>query len=384
MTKRINRNQVPTVLSSSSLIDAEEGYVPRGGPSTRARLAEAMAKSWRQLHLGDQVSEVSHITGRPDSCILGKSLNNVTSSQSSERNNLDSSARLSRSSKNTSSTIATQTFSPKTSENNIESYDQRKTSNTNNTARFILTNTGNLTTPQLHNALQYTLRPGLQRLLHLDYKGRLALQTSLEANSLPAQAIQLTSMLPRYRLTRWKAYRDRPPKQEHYIPKTTSPTPKNLLTWNINGLQSKIPMLKELITTHQVGVIAVQEHLRQVHQLPLHIENYVLFEKPKEKGFRGHCVYIHKNIAAHEIDTNCKHIIHLKVFGLTGSKPWNLLAVYAPSGSARSSDRTKLWKQLHSILLSIAKDPHHLCTLMGDFNEDILQITRRIQNRILR
>ncbi|CAH7683812.1 hypothetical protein PPACK8108_LOCUS17551 [Phakopsora pachyrhizi] len=229
----------------------------------------------------------------------------------------------------------------------------------NNTAHFFVTNTGNLTTPQLHTALQYTLRhtpqvyknivkithvlqpnqrqrfdlwiktecaAGLQQLLHLDYKGRLALQTSIEASSLPAQAIQLTSMLPQYRLTRWKAYRDRPPKQDRYLPKPTGPTPKNMLTWNINGLQSKISMLKGLITTIQVGVIAVQEHLWQVHQLTLHIENYVLFEKPKEKEFCGHCVYVHKNIAVHEIDTTCKHIIHLKVFGLTGSKPWNLLA----------------------------------------------------------
>ncbi|CAH7683810.1 hypothetical protein PPACK8108_LOCUS17549 [Phakopsora pachyrhizi] len=118
---------------------------------------------------------------------------------------------------------------------------------------------GNLTTPQLHTAIQYTLRrtpqvyknivkithvlqpnqrqrfdlwiktefaAGLQRLLHLDYKGRLALQTSIEVKSLPAQAIQLTSMLPQYRLTRWKAYRDIPPKQDLYIPKPTGPTHK--------------------------------------------------------------------------------------------------------------------------------------------------------------
>ncbi|CAH7683811.1 hypothetical protein PPACK8108_LOCUS17550 [Phakopsora pachyrhizi] len=119
-----HRLTVPSVLSSSSLGAVEEGYVPRGGPSTRARLAEALAKTCRPLNLSHWVSEVRHITVRHVSCRLGKSLINVTSTHPKVRNKTDSLAIKSRSNKVTSSTIATQNFSPLISENDCQPESQ--------------------------------------------------------------------------------------------------------------------------------------------------------------------------------------------------------------------------------------------------------------------
>ncbi|PLW24965.1 hypothetical protein PCASD_25905, partial [Puccinia coronata f. sp. avenae] len=162
------------------------------------------------------------------------------------------------------------------------------------TQRFILTNTGSLTTKQLFTALENTLKnqplilrsilkvkqifqpnrrtrfdlwvkdqssAGLQRALGLDYTGRQILAEDLEKRNLSTIERVTQGMLPRYRLSRWKSYRDR------IISKKQSPNGKALhlnqfMTWNINGIQSKLTCLKDLLLKNNVAVAAIQEHLR--------------------------------------------------------------------------------------------------------------------------
>jgi hypothetical protein len=187
----------------------------------------------------------------------------------------------------------------------------------NGTQRFILTNTGSLTTKQLYMALTNTLKnqplvlrnilrvkqifqpnrrtrfdiwvkdqssAGLQRALGLDYNGRQLLAEQLEHKKLSHLERITQGMLPRYRLSKWKSYRDR------VISKRISPTQRavqlnQFLTWNINGIQSKLTCLKDLLLKNNVAVAAIQEHLRTVYQATPTIPNYNIFEQPREEGF---------------------------------------------------------------------------------------------------
>ncbi|KAI7936225.1 hypothetical protein MJO29_015528 [Puccinia striiformis f. sp. tritici] len=285
--------------------------------------------------------------------------------------------------------------------------------NLDETQRFILTNTGSLTTQQLYKALSNTLKEhpntlkgilkvkqvfqpnrrtrfdlwvknqnsaGLQKALGLDYLGRKKLAEKIQDENAPWHTRLVQGMLPRYRLSKWKAFRDR------VITKTRSPKIKardlnKFLTWNINGIHSKLPCLKDLLSKNNVAIAAVQEHLRTVCQPIPMISGYNVFERPKEEGFRGHCLYVHNTLAAHEVQTDTKHIIHVKTFGLTQDQAWHILAVYMPSGNARVKDRNNVWKDLSNLYDKLKQSsPNALVTILGDLNQNLTEVQNALEN----
>ncbi|PLW28095.1 hypothetical protein PCASD_22488 [Puccinia coronata f. sp. avenae] len=161
--------------------------------------------------------------------------------------------------------------------------------------RFILTNVGLLSTVQLHSALQHTLRhqkhqalgivqvkpvlqpnrrrrfdlwvkhenaAGLRKALRLDFKSRKSLILERKKSTSWEEHIS-KHMLPRYRLYMWQAYRDRPIKPTSNT--RIAGDRLNVLTWNINGIKSKLPALQLLLQEQSVGIAAIQEHLRTIN-----------------------------------------------------------------------------------------------------------------------
>ncbi|PLW24962.1 hypothetical protein PCASD_25909 [Puccinia coronata f. sp. avenae] len=276
--------------------------------------------------------------------------------------------------------------------------------------RFLLTNVGSISTPMMWQALKKalshhppsfrgivrvkpTLQPnrrrrfdlwvknevaaGLQRALQLHHQGRKHLTSVLKANQLPWRQLITNMMLPRYRLCRWKSYRDRTLTKSPQKPPIPPTALRSFLTWNINGIGSKLPMLKEILKQECVSVAGIQEHVRGITQYAPGIPNYILFDRPKEAGFRGHCLYVHSSLNAHEVITDNRHLIYVKIFGLTGAKPWHVLSVYMPSGNLRRTDRAAVWEHLKQLLEGL--DPTANVTLMGDFNQDTETISRILE-----
>ncbi|POW07620.1 hypothetical protein PSHT_09861 [Puccinia striiformis] len=250
---------------------------------------------------------------------------------------------------------------------------------------------------------------GLQKSLNLDFKGRqqladyifesklpwhqcliLTIVIKIDRSSLPTRYWDQTATIycrKRSRLHNRGAvafHRDRvllPPSP----PEVTPPTLLDkFMSWNINGIKSKLPVLKQLLQDNNVSVAGIQEHIRTVCQYAPGVKNYNIFERPCEKGFWGHCLYVQNTLAAHKIQSTCKNIIYVKVFGLSGSKPWHIISVYMPSGNLRRKDRAEVWQVLKNLLLPLQKDKHSLITLMGDFNQDQDTITRILERGSLR
>ncbi|KNZ48047.1 hypothetical protein VP01_5947g1, partial [Puccinia sorghi] len=150
---------------------------------------------------------------------------------------------------------------------------------------------------------------GLQKALKLDYKGQQMLSQMIDPDQTNLNELISKSMLPRYRLYLWKAYRDHPLKTKRNV-EVNEEQKLNLLTWNINGIKSKLPSLKHLLQEKQIAITSIQEHLRTIKNYVPGIQGYNLFDRPKEKGFRGQCLYVHQTSNAHEIDTQTKNIIY--------------------------------------------------------------------------
>lgn len=275
--------------------------------------------------------------------------------------------------------------------------------------RYILTNVGSISTVQMYSALEHSLRhcgtlfkgivkikpvlqpnrrrhfdiwvkhensAGLQKALRLDYKRRKMLSQTIDPDHSNWSEVISKSMLPRYRLYMWKAYRDcplKPPGKDHAQGTNTR---LNLLTWNINGIKSKLPALKHLLQEKQVAIPSIQEHLRTLRHYVPGVSGYSLFDRPKEKGFRGQCLYVHQALNAHKIDTPTKHIIYVKVYGQTESHPWHILSVYMPSRSSRGKDRGAIWGHLYNLLKNLLKNPDtsRYVTILGDPNDQEKQI----------
>ncbi|KNZ60214.1 hypothetical protein VP01_1594g1 [Puccinia sorghi] len=288
----------------------------------------------------------------------------------------------------------------------------------NGVLRFILTNTGSLTTPQLYSALRNSLRhhpetlsgiikvkpvlqpnrqqrfdlwvkrevaAGLQHSLKLNYQGRQTLSNLIATSNLTSNQAATRFMLPRYRLCRWKSYRDRPIKRTPTPAHTTQPTDRSFLTWNINGIKSKLPALQSLLADHNIAVAAVQEHKRAINQYIPGIQGYKIFERPKEPGFMGHCLYVNHTYVAHEVPTACKNIIHVKINGLADAEPWHVLAVYMPSGNSRVKDRREVWDHICTTLEPLqSRGISRKVTILGDLNEDINTVTSRLRMATLK
>ncbi|KNZ47733.1 hypothetical protein VP01_619g5 [Puccinia sorghi] len=246
--------------------------------------------------------------------------------------------------------------------------------------RYILTNVGSISTVQMHSALENSLRHHKNL-----YKGIVKIKPILQPNrrrrfdlwvkhesSAGLQKALNKSMLPRYRLYLWKAYRDRPLKPNNNV-EVREDQKLNLLTWNINGIKSKLPALKHLLQEKQIAIVSIQEHLRT-------IKNYV-------PGFRGQCLYVHQSLNAHEIDTQTKHIIYVKVYEQTGAHPWHIRSIYMPSGSSRGKDRGVIWGYLYTLLKNLftesdASPPY--VTVLGDLDDEEKQILNHVRKSNLR
>ncbi|POV99139.1 hypothetical protein PSHT_13643, partial [Puccinia striiformis] len=265
--------------------------------------------------------------------------------------------------------------------------------------RYTLTNSGTVTTPQMYSALQNSLRrnplvydaivkvipvsqptrrnrfdiwikneyaAGLQVALKLDYMGRKKLAEEIKHSNLSYEQLIMEKA------------RDAVIQIPKVVKETQQSNPCNLATWNVNGINSKLPAVRSYMVGNSLAIMGIQEHLRTINPYVPGIREYVIFEKPREKGFRGHCLYVHQHLAAHEVSTPCRNIIHIKVFGLTGQRPWNIVSVYMPSGTSQRTARNKVWGEIETTLKSLTSIEDPLITLMGDLNDDTVSVTKKL------
>ncbi|KAI7966386.1 hypothetical protein MJO29_002134, partial [Puccinia striiformis f. sp. tritici] len=133
--------------------------------------------------------------------------------------------------------------------------------------RYTLTNVSMVTTPQIYSALQNSLRRNL------------------------ATYAAIVKVVP-----------VRQPNRHHrfdiWITNEYAAGLQSALRLDFVG-RKKLPA--EIRDSNNLAIMGIQEHLRTVEQYVPGIKEYIIFEKPKEKDFRGHCLYVHQYLAAHEV-----------------------------------------------------------------------------------
>ncbi|KAI9620222.1 hypothetical protein H4Q26_013790 [Puccinia striiformis f. sp. tritici PST-130] len=179
----------------------------------------------------------------------------------------------------------------------------------NDLTRYILTNFTMVTTPQIYSALQNSLRRNPEI-----YAAIVKVVPVRQPNRHHRFDIWIKN-------DRWKEIRN----SEIQVPKVAKDSqqsnPCNLATWNANGINSKLPAVRSYLAEKNL-TSTIQEHLRTVEQYVPGIKDYIIFEKPKEKGFRGHCLYVHQYLAAHEVCT-CLLVLHKRQQGIKYGKKLN-------------------------------------------------------------
>ncbi|KNE96924.1 hypothetical protein PSTG_09793 [Puccinia striiformis f. sp. tritici PST-78] len=174
--------------------------------------------------------------------------------------------------------------------------------------------------------------------------GRKKLAEEIKHSNLSYEQLIVKGMLPRYRLSRWKEARDAVIQIPKVVKETQQSNPCNLATWNVNGINSKLPAVRSYMVGNSLAIMGIQEHLRTINPYVPGIREYVIFEKPREEGFRGHCLYVHQHLAAHE-----------------------------------RTARNKVWGEIETTLKSLTSIEDPLITLMGDLNDDT--VTRNLKDK---
>ena len=77
----------------------------------------------------------------------------------------------------------------------------------------------------------------------------------------------------------------------------------SILQWNIDCIKTKFPRLEELLSTENVGIIALQETKNPPHK-EIKIRGYNVYKKDRNIDGGGVLLAIHKNIPSTPLIVN--------------------------------------------------------------------------------
>lgn len=185
-------------------------------------------------------------------------------------------------------------------------------------------------------------------------------------------------LMPRkWRLAVWKPYRQRRCKPVESVPQFST-----IMSWNVNGFNSKKYIIERVLYDEKVGVLLMQETLHNSASSPLRLQGYNTFSIERVHGFRGQAILVHSNLRAYQIMHEEKFLLHVKI------SQWNkeacnmhVFSIYLPSGGNRRRERTTCYAQLTRLARDIvAKDKDAVVVMAGDYNEDEVRTQRRLEN----
>lgn len=186
----------------------------------------------------------------------------------------------------------------------------------------------------------------------------------------------------KWRLTEFKPFRKRRTRQEVVLPDEAF---SNILTWNVNGFQSKFLEIEDALLKQKVGIAMLQETLQNSSRRPLRIRGYNTFEYDREEGFRGQAILVDNRIPAYHIPHAEKHILHVKVSQWKTSDvtlAFHVFSLYLPSGGNKRRERTVLFTRLEEIVReTLRADPHAQFILAGDLNDDVEVVRNRMRGQ---
>lgn len=142
-----------------------------------------------------------------------------------------------------------------------------------------------------------------------------------------------------------------------------------LVTWNLNTLSGKRPIVKHFLEKENVAVLGLQETRRNMLQYPLRIRGYTVVEQiaPERVGYseRGMAMIVKADLAASQVGKVHPNFMFVRIPQPEGTKDWIIGNVYLPMGQ----DRMQIVAALRAALQDVqTKFLHHKVILMGDFN----------------
>lgn len=184
-----------------------------------------------------------------------------------------------------------------------------------------------------------------------------------------------------WRLDVYKEWRERPAQPRTVMKTYQQLPPKGIVTFNVNGLKGKMAEVRNFLTEHDVGIVALQETLIDENQYQLSIPGYEAFLKRRTKKFRGHALLVSTRLRAYivgNIDEDA--IIHVKVAGLIEGQPCHVIAVYFPSGGNYRAERTRCMNAtLREYKKLREKEPNAKVLIMGDWNMKRARLMEKIK-----
>ena len=184
-----------------------------------------------------------------------------------------------------------------------------------------------------------------------------------------------------WRLDFFRPWRERAVRPRVVHQAKMGPPKRSILTFNVNGIWNKKSEVELLLNRQNVGIAAIQETLVSKKEYSLHLAGYEVYQRHRTKNFRGHALAIHKSLTSYKVGNSEEEcFIHVKVIGLTDSKPWHVIAAYLPSGGNYRSQRTTALKEILAEYKKVITKEHDAkVIILGDFNMMHDQLRKRLK-----
>lgn len=187
----------------------------------------------------------------------------------------------------------------------------------------------------------------------------------------------------KWRIAEWKSYCDRAKATEG---KSVDRTFSNVLTWNVNGFESKKLQIENCLWHEKVAIAMIQETLQSSQRYPLRIKGYSTFSIDRKMGFRGQAILVRNELPAYQIPNVENCILHVKVSQWKHDRithNLHVVSLYLPSGGNRRADRTRLFDVVKKLYRDTKiRDKGCRFILAGDFNEAFDSVSRRLNDCI--
>ena len=184
-----------------------------------------------------------------------------------------------------------------------------------------------------------------------------------------------------WRIDVYRPWRDRvkPKATAEQVPRDVFRT---IATWNVNGYHSKSDEICEMLKEQRVAVAAIQETLVGASSKPIRPKGYKVYASPWEEGFRGQVVLVDDRLSSYRIPREEPWLIHVKISNWKCGERiigLHILAVYLPSGGNYRGSRTRKVEYVSKVAAEILrKHPKDYIVGLGDWNTSFSRLNKRL------
>jgi exonuclease III len=158
----------------------------------------------------------------------------------------------------------------------------------------------------------------------------------------------------------------------------THPQKVRMASWNINGISSKKVELQMDVQKLRLSILALQETRVNEKMWNVTLPGFQCYCSPENRqipGARGVALAISKRLSSYLLMTQ-PHWVMVRVLGIEGDKPWNVLNIYLPHDPAT---KKRVVREIRAAVAKLLdRDDQSRIIVLGDLNASHSTVDKKL------